>query len=61
MLFVVIIEANRAMALTKADMVESLFNELGLRNREARVVVDLCVEEKRSSLMVDDASSDLDN
>ncbi len=29
------------MALTKADMVESLFNELGLNKREARELVDL--------------------
>ncbi len=30
------------MALTKADMVESLFNELGLNKREALDLVDLC-------------------
>ncbi len=30
------------MALTKADMAESLFNELGLNKREARELVDLC-------------------
>ena len=30
------------MALTKADMVESLFNELGLNKREALELVDLC-------------------
>jgi integration host factor subunit alpha len=29
------------MALTKADMVESLFNELGLNKREALELVDL--------------------
>jgi integration host factor subunit alpha len=29
------------MALTKADMVESLFNELGLNKKEARELVDL--------------------
>ena len=29
------------MALTKADMVESLFNELGLNKREARELVEL--------------------
>ncbi len=29
------------MALTKADMAESLFNELGLNKREARELVDL--------------------
>ena len=28
------------MALTKADMAESLFNELGLNKREARELVD---------------------
>ncbi len=33
------------MALTKADMAESLFNELGLNKREARELVDLCFEE----------------
>ena len=31
---------------------ESQFNALGLRNREARDVVNLCFEEKRASLMV---------
>jgi len=30
------------MALTKADMVESLFNELGLNKRESLDLVDLC-------------------
>ncbi len=30
------------MSLTKADMVESLFNELGLNKREALELVDLC-------------------
>ena len=30
------------MALTKADMAESLFNELGLNKREALELVDLC-------------------
>ncbi len=30
------------MALTKADMAESLFNELGLNKREALDLVDLC-------------------
>ncbi len=29
------------MALTKADMAESLFNEMGLNKREARELVDL--------------------
>ena len=53
-------EANRAMVLTKADMAESLLNEFGLHNREARDVVDLCFEEKRASLLLDDGSTDLD-
>ncbi len=30
------------MALTKADMAESLFNKLGLNKQEARELVDLC-------------------
>ena len=30
------------MALTKVDMAESLFNELGLNKREALELVDLC-------------------
>ena len=38
------------MALTKADMAEALFNELGLNKREARELVDLFFEEVRSSL-----------
>jgi len=33
------------MALTKADMAESLFNEMGLNKREARELVDLCFQE----------------
>jgi len=40
------------MALTKADMAESLFNELGLNKREARELVDLCFEELAASLAV---------
>jgi len=40
------------MALTKADMAESLFNELGLNKREARELVDLCFEELVASLAV---------
>jgi integration host factor subunit alpha len=39
------------MALTKADMAESLFNELGLNKREARELVDLYFEELRASLV----------
>ena len=38
------------MALTKADMAEALFNELGLNKREARELVDLFFEELRSAL-----------
>ncbi len=38
------------MALTKADMAESLFNELGLNKREARELVDVFFEDLRSSL-----------
>ena len=33
------------MALTKADMAESLFDELGLNKREARELVDLFFED----------------
>ena len=47
------------MALIKADRAESLFKEFGLHNREACDVVGLCFEEKRSSHMVDDGSTDL--
>ena len=38
------------MALTKADMAESLFEELGLNKREARELVDLFFEDMRSAL-----------
>ncbi|MEM6639609.1 MAG: integration host factor subunit alpha [Pseudomonadota bacterium] len=38
------------MALTKADMAESLFNELGLNKREARELVDVFFEDLRVSL-----------
>lgn len=38
------------MALTKADMAESLFNELGLNKREARELVELFFEDLRSAL-----------
>ena len=38
------------MALTKAAMAESLFNELGLNKREARELVDLFFEDLRSAL-----------
>ena len=40
------------MALTKADMVESLFNELGLNKREARELVDSFFEDLRAALAV---------
>ena len=38
------------MALTKADMAESLFNELGLNKREARELVDFFYEDLRAAL-----------
>ena len=38
------------MALTKADMAESLFNQLGLNKREARELVDLLFEDLRVAL-----------
>ena len=40
------------MALTKADMAESLFNELGLNKKEARELVDSYFEELIASLAV---------
>ncbi len=40
------------MALTKADMAESLFNELGLNKNEARELVDLYFQELVASLAV---------
>ena len=40
------------MSLTKADMAESLFNELGLNMREARELVVMYFEELRASLAV---------
>ncbi len=40
------------MALTKADMAESLFNELGLHRTEARELVDSYFEELIASLAV---------
>lgn len=39
-----------SMALTKADMAESLFNELGLNKREARELVELFFEDLRTAL-----------
>ncbi len=38
------------MALTKAEMAESLFSELGLNKREAKELVDLFFEHIRSAL-----------
>ncbi len=38
------------MALTKADMAESLFNQLGLNKREARELVDVLFEDLRVAL-----------
>ncbi len=38
------------MALTKADMAESLFNDLGLNKREALELVDLFFQELGESL-----------
>ena len=38
------------MALTKADMAERLFNDLGLNKREAKELVEAFFEEVRTSL-----------
>ena len=38
------------MALTKADMTEALFGELGLNKREARELVDTFFEDMRTAL-----------
>ena len=40
------------MALTKADMAESLFNEMGLNKKEARELVDLYFQELVACLAV---------
>jgi len=40
------------MALTKADMAESLFNEMGLNKKEARDLVHLFFQELGASLAV---------
>jgi integration host factor subunit alpha len=40
------------MALTKADMAESLFNELGLNKWESRKLIDSYFEELTASLAV---------
>ena len=37
-------------ALTKADMVEDLFNELGLNKQEAKELIDIFFEEIRLAL-----------
>ncbi|HYW02812.1 MAG TPA: integration host factor subunit alpha [Gammaproteobacteria bacterium] len=42
------------MALTKAEMAESLFSELGLNKREAKELVDLFFEHIRASLEAGD-------
>ncbi len=41
-------------ALTKADMAEQLFEELGLNKREAKEVVELFFEEIRQALAEDE-------
>ncbi|MEO5702680.1 MAG: integration host factor subunit alpha [Gammaproteobacteria bacterium] len=38
------------MALTKADMVDNLFDELGLNKREAKEIVEMFFEEVRAAL-----------
>jgi integration host factor subunit alpha len=38
------------MALTKADMAEKLYEELGLNKREAKEIVEIFFEEVRSAL-----------
>jgi integration host factor subunit alpha len=38
------------MALTKADMVDKLFDELGLNKREAKEIVEMFFEEVRATL-----------
>ncbi len=40
------------MALTKADMAKSLFNEIGLNKQEARELVDLFFQELEACLAV---------
>jgi len=39
------------MSLTKIDMVESLFNEIGLNKKEARELVDLFFQELEACLV----------
>jgi len=43
------------MALTKADLAESLYNELGLNKREAKEFVELFFEKVRASLEAGDS------
>ena len=45
------------MALTKADMAESLFNKLGLNKKEARDLVHLFFQELVASLAVGSKSN----
>ena len=42
------------MALTKAEMAEMLFNELGLNKREAKELVELFFQEVRDALAAGD-------
>ena len=42
------------MALTKAEMAEMLFNELGLNKREAKELVELFFDEVRGALAAGD-------
>jgi len=42
------------MALTKADLAERLYNELGLNKREAKEIVELFFEEIKFSLEIGD-------
>ena len=41
---------NKLMALTKANMAEKLYEELGLNKREAKEVVEIFFEEIRTAL-----------
>ena len=43
-----------SVALTKADLAEMLFNELGLNKREAKEIVELFFEEIREALEADE-------
>lgn len=44
------------MALTKADLAERLYDELGLNKREAKEIVELFFEEIKASLEVGDSA-----